>query len=128
VTVGHGGRHDEKPGPTGYNTGMIGPGTKEIVHTPDGGLLSGLAVRAGRAPVFVLVCLVRFYQVGIAPLLIGTCKFCPSCSEYFIEALQLHGPFRGSRLGVKRLLRCHPFSPGGIDPVPPGTGTTDAHR
>lgn len=68
---------------------------------------------------FGLICLVRFYQVGLAPLLIGTCKFCPSCSEYFIEAVQVHGPWKGGWLGLKRLLRCHPFSPGGIDPVPP---------
>ena len=68
---------------------------------------------------FVLICLVRFYQVGVAPLLIGTCKFCPTCSEYFIGAVRVHGPWKGSWLGLKRLLRCHPFSPGGIDPVPP---------
>jgi putative membrane protein insertion efficiency factor len=75
-----------------------------------------LLVRGGAA--FVLVCTVRFYQVGISPLLIGTCKFCPSCSEYFIEAVRVHGPWKGGWLGVRRLLRCHPFSPGGIDPVP----------
>ena len=68
---------------------------------------------------FVLVCAVRFYQVGISPLLIGTCKFCPSCSEYFVEAVRVHGPWKGGWLGARRLLRCHPFSPGGIDPVPP---------
>jgi putative membrane protein insertion efficiency factor len=68
---------------------------------------------------FFLICLVRFYQVGVAPLLIGNCKFCPTCSEYFVGAVQVHGPWKGSWLGLKRLLRCHPFSPGGIDPVPP---------
>jgi putative membrane protein insertion efficiency factor len=62
--------------------------------------------------------MIRFYQVGISPLLIGTCKFCPSCSEYFIEAVRVHGPWKGGWLGARRLLRCHPFSPGGIDPVP----------
>jgi putative membrane protein insertion efficiency factor len=67
----------------------------------------------------VLICLVRFYQVGISPLLIGTCKFCPSCSEYFIEAVEVHGPWKGGLLGARRLVRCHPFAPGGIDPVPP---------
>ena len=65
-----------------------------------------------------MVFLVRGYQFGIAPHLIGTCKFVPSCSQYFIEAVQRHGPIRGGYLGLRRLLRCHPFSPGGIDPVP----------
>ena len=107
---------------------LINIGFGNVVSASRGGRLSQLAVGASRAPAFVLICLIRFYQVGLAPLLIGTCKFCPSCSEYFIEAVQVHGPLRGSRLGVKRLLRCHPFSPGGIDPVPPGRGTTDAYR
>ena len=62
---------------------------------------------------------VRLYQVTLRPLLIGGCKFCPSCSEYAMEALRRHGLIHGSRLGVRRVLRCHPFSPGGIDPVPP---------
>lgn len=65
------------------------------------------------------VLLVRCYQVTIRPLLIGSCQFCPSCSEYAIEALQTHGIWRGSMLAVRRLFRCHPFCPGGIDPVPP---------
>jgi putative membrane protein insertion efficiency factor len=76
----------------------------------------GLVARGSAA--VVLVCMVRFYQVGVSPLLIGTCKFCPSCSEYFIEAVRVHGPWKGGWLGARRLLRCHPFSPGGIDPVP----------
>jgi putative membrane protein insertion efficiency factor len=61
---------------------------------------------------------VRAYQFGIRPLLIGRCKFCPSCSEYCIESIERHGPLRGGWLGLRRLLRCHPFSTGGIDPVP----------
>ncbi|UCG34104.1 MAG: membrane protein insertion efficiency factor YidD [Phycisphaerales bacterium] len=78
-----------------------------------------LRLVARSSAAFVLVCMVRFYQVGISPLLIGTCKFCPSCSEYFVEAVDVHGPWKGGWLGARRLLRCHPFSPGGIDPVPP---------
>jgi len=66
-----------------------------------------------------LIACVRAYQVGIAPLLIGTCKFVPSCSQYFIQAVQTHGPIRGTRLGLWRILRCNPLSNGGIDPVPP---------
>jgi len=65
-----------------------------------------------------LVFLVRFYQGFIRLHLIGSCKFCPSCSEYAIEALQVHGVRRGCTLALSRLGRCHPFSRGGIDPVP----------
>ena len=67
----------------------------------------------------LLTVAVRAYQFGIRPLLIGQCKFCPTCSEYFLEAIHRHGPLRGSWLGLRRLARCHPFSPGGLDPVPP---------
>ena len=66
----------------------------------------------------VPIFLIRCYQWMVRPLLIGSCKFCPTCSEYTIEALQVHGLWRGTLLGVKRIGRCHPFSPGGIDPVP----------
>lgn len=62
--------------------------------------------------------LVWAYQFSIRPLLIGHCKFCPTCSEYMVEALQRHGLWRGGWLGLRRLLRCHPFTRGGIDPVP----------
>ena len=63
--------------------------------------------------------LIRCYQAMVRPLLIGSCKFLPTCSEYTIEALQTHGLLRGTLLGLARIIRCHPFSPGGIDPVPP---------
>lgn len=66
----------------------------------------------------LLIFLIRSFQAVIRPWLIGTCKFCPSCSEYTIEALQTHGLWRGIRMGANRIFRCHPFSPGGIDPVP----------
>ncbi len=69
--------------------------------------------RLASAISFFLILLVRGYQVGLRPLLIGSCKFYPTCSEYFIEAVRKHGPFRGGLLGLRR-----PFSPGGIDPVP----------
>ena len=71
-----------------------------------------------RAVTFALVALIRCYQGMIRPLLIGSCKFCPTCSEYAAEALQTHGIVRGSILAVRRLCRCHPLSGGGIDPVP----------
>ncbi|MFH1090060.1 MAG: membrane protein insertion efficiency factor YidD [Pseudomonadota bacterium] len=60
----------------------------------------------------------RMYQFLISPLLPPACRFYPSCSQYAAEALVKHGPIRGLWLGVKRIMRCHPFHPGGYDPVP----------
>ncbi len=68
--------------------------------------------------VAVLVACVRAYQVVLSPLFRGCCRFEPSCSNYMIEALQIHGPLKGLYLGTRRLLRCHPFGPHGYDPVP----------
>jgi len=64
------------------------------------------------------VAMVRLYQILIAPLLGANCRFKPSCSQYAIDALKKYGFFRGSRLAAKRIFRCHPFHPGGYDPVP----------
>jgi putative membrane protein insertion efficiency factor len=66
-----------------------------------------------------LVWLVMAYQLLISPLLGPTCKFYPSCSSYAITALTEHGPLRGLWLAGRRLLRCHPWSHGGVDHVPP---------
>lgn len=77
-----------------------------------------IVTRCSRLAVLLLESLVRAYQVILSPLLIGTCKFCPTCSEYFIQAIREWGAIRGSWLGVRRLVRCHPFGKGGIDPVP----------
>lgn len=63
--------------------------------------------------------LIRVYQVAISPLLGPRCRYWPSCSEYARDALRIHGPLRGLYLAGRRLLRCHPFHPGGVDPVPP---------
>ena len=65
-----------------------------------------------------LVLLLRGDQGLLRPFLIGSCKFSPTCSEYAIEALQRHGCRKGLALTVRRVCRCHPFGPGGIDPVP----------
>jgi len=67
----------------------------------------------------ILLRAIRLYQVSIARLLPpGTCRFYPSCSQYTYEAIARHGVWRGTRLAVHRLARCHPFHPGGLDPVP----------
>lgn len=69
--------------------------------------------------VTVLRALLRAYQLVLSPLIGPACRFAPSCSEYAREALQVHGPTRGTALAVRRLGRCHPWNPGGADPVPP---------
>ena len=66
----------------------------------------------------VFIFLIRGYQVALGPLRPASCRYYPSCSAYGIEALQKHGAIRGSWLTVRRILRCHPFVPGGYDPVP----------
>jgi putative membrane protein insertion efficiency factor len=66
----------------------------------------------------LLVLLVRLYQRLIGPGLPKACRFYPSCSVYAVEALERHGALQGSWLTVRRLSRCHPFHPGGVDPVP----------
>jgi len=70
----------------------------------------------------LLVGLLRGYQYLISPLLGGHCRFYPSCSHYAVEAIETHGTVRGTGLALRRLLRCHPWHPGGYDPVP---GTSD---
>jgi putative membrane protein insertion efficiency factor len=72
-----------------------------------------------RAVVAGLVLLVRGYQKLISPLIGPHCRFAPTCSQYAIEALAQHGVVRGVGLAVRRILRCHPFAEGGLDPVPP---------
>ena len=67
----------------------------------------------------LLALLLRGYRTGISPLLGPRCRFAPSCSAYALEAVTVHGALRGSALSARRLLRCHPFHPGGHDPVPP---------
>lgn len=62
--------------------------------------------------------MIRLYQRWMSPYLPPSCRFFPSCSEYAAEAVTRYGIFRGSWLAVRRLLRCHPFHPGGYDPVP----------
>lgn len=73
----------------------------------------------------VLIGLVRGYQYALRPMLGPNCRFYPSCSDYFRDAVEQHGAARGSFLGVRRILKCHPYHPGGFDPVPPRREATE---
>ena len=67
---------------------------------------------------YVLLGLIRLYQLTISKALPPSCRFYPSCSHYGFEAIRRHGAIKGGWLAVKRIARCHPFHPGGYDPVP----------
>ena len=66
----------------------------------------------------LLIAPIRFYQRYISPLTPPACRFTPTCSQYAVEAIQKHGPFKGLWLAVRRILRCHPWGGSGYDPVP----------
>jgi len=69
--------------------------------------------------IFPLVVPIRFYQSAVSPLLGNNCRYTPTCSQYMLEALKIHGLFAGSWLGIKRIARCRPWGGKGYDPVPP---------
>ena len=66
----------------------------------------------------IFISIIRFYQVVISPIKPPSCRFYPTCSHYGLEAVNRFGALKGGWLTVKRILKCHPFHPGGIDPVP----------
>jgi uncharacterized protein len=72
----------------------------------------------GRLPRQALILVVRAYQVSLGPMLPSACRYTPSCSAYAIEALERYGALRGGWMAARRIGRCHPFRPGGYDPVP----------
>lgn len=73
----------------------------------------------------ILLIAIRAYQITLSPMLGPRCRFYPSCSHYAHGAIARHGVLRGGYLGIRRILRCHPFNPGGYDPVP---GTDEPKR
>lgn len=75
-------------------------------------------VKAGKTMQRILIGILRGYQLLISPVLGQHCRFYPSCSHYAIKAVRLHGVLRGGWLAVRRVVRCHPWHAGGVDPVP----------
>ncbi len=69
-------------------------------------------------PKRIMLGMIRFYRRFISPMFPPCCRFTPTCSAYAMEAIQKYGALRGGYLAVRRILRCHPFHPGGYDPVP----------
>lgn len=92
-----------------------GNGNADRDNAPRVGRGKRVARAAARAPI-------AFYRKAISPLKPPTCRFYPTCSAYALEAIEKHGAARGTWLAAKRIARCHPFHPGGFDPVPePGS-------
>jgi uncharacterized protein len=77
-----------------------------------------------RTPQFLLIGLLRLYRLTISPLYGQVCRYHPSCSAYALDAVTEYGACRGTWMSARRLLRCHPWAPGGYDPVPPRVRTT----
>jgi len=71
---------------------------------------------------FIFILLIKFYKYFLSPYTVSNCRYLPTCSDYFIDCIKLNGPFKGSMLGLKRILRCHPIkflgSDNGFDPAP----------
>ncbi len=90
---------------SGEDSGLVRQevGQKEVPRSPAMWLLRGP---------------IRFYQLAISPMTPAACRYYPSCSNYAIEAIDKYGARKGGWLALRRILRCHPFRPGGFDPVP----------
>lgn len=87
-----------------------------MISVPQRGTMELTPVaRVGR---WTATALIRVYQLFLSPFLPASCRYTPTCSAYAVEAIERHGVLRGSWLAAKRIARCHPFRPGGHDPVP----------
>lgn len=108
---------DAPHGPLSLSIGPAALGFAAIPTPPPPAGAAPLPWRA-RPLTALLLQLIHLYRSWLSPLLGPRCRFIPTCSAYGLEAIQRHGPWRGSWLTLKRLLRCHPFTPCGCDPVP----------
>lgn len=80
--------------------------------------LNAAAANVSTVPARILTLVIRGYQRFISPALPPACRFSPTCSQYALDAVTRYGAIKGTWLGVKRIVRCHPWNPGGYDPVP----------
>ncbi|HET9655204.1 MAG TPA: membrane protein insertion efficiency factor YidD [Kineosporiaceae bacterium] len=94
----------------------------EPVSGPARDLVRDIARFVVRVPAYLLIGVFRLWQLLASPTYGQTCRFYPSCSAYGVEAVRRHGVVRGGWLTLRRILRCHPWNPGGVDPVPPSIG------
>ena len=117
----------DRPDPQTENFGLLrssdGAGTCRIVCTA-----RCLARKCGVFTAELLIFFIRIYQKVISPLFPACCRFQPTCSHYAVEALKKHGFFKGSILTVRRIAHCHPWCPGGYDPVPDEFRLCKKHR
>lgn len=81
-------------------------------------VISSFTAKFRAMPGWTLMAVIRVYQLTLSPFIGGQCRFYPTCSHYGIEAIRVHGAWRGLGLTATRLGHCHPFHPGGVDPVP----------
>lgn len=91
--------------------------TNEPASEPTRERTSGLG-QIARVPSLVLRLAIRGYQVALSPLLPPACRYYPTCSNYAVQAIEKYGALRGGWMAARRIGRCHPFAPGGYDPVP----------
>lgn len=97
------------------------PDFKPLERDPQENGLTGDAILFNRMKT-LLIALIDGYRLLLSPFFGTQCRFYPTCSSYAREAIEVHGAWRGSWLAVKRVLKCHPWHPGGVDPVPPKNG------
>lgn len=71
---------------------------------------------------YILIAFIQFYKKFISPITPATCRYSPTCSTYMLEAIKIHGPFKGTWLGIKRIASCNPWGGSGYDPVPGKSG------
>ena len=86
-----------------------------------------MATAVSKALAYPLILLVRFYSLALSPWLGSNCRYDPTCSSYALEALQVHGVFKGSWLAARRIGRCHPWGGSGYDPVPDSDAREESH-
>lgn len=110
-------KHDEEAG----SSGMVPAADAAGASTP-----AVVRPAVPRAMIGLLTAMIRAYQLTLSPLTGPTCRYYPSCSQYALVAVRRHGALRGTGLAARRLARCHPWTPGGVDDVPPASAPSSS--